>query len=100
MTAADQPPRRNSVEEAELNGGRSVAFRTEILLDGVVQVGVLAYDCDAGTLTREVRDASGQLQLNEARDEFLRETVVGEVTVRWANPLAPTLPASADLWPS
>lgn len=75
------PPVRLSVDDCKT--GRfpwEDAMRIEISLDGVIQGDVVAYDCEAGTLTRH---QAGVALLNEARDEIQRETVTGVVTVRW-----------------
>lgn len=84
MTDSKGPPRKSSVEAIQAGDGSwEVAMRTEIVLDGEVQNHVTAYDCDAGTVTRQVLDERGRPQLNETRDAVQTETVTGDVTVRW-----------------
>lgn len=60
-----------------------LARSLDIYLDGVKQEGVVAYDADAGAIRRNVLNAEGRPQLNATRDEVLRETVYGKVTVAW-----------------
>lgn len=55
----------------------------EISLDGVVQKAVLAYDIDAGTVTRYATDAKGEYRLNKRCDRIIVEQVDGTVDVKW-----------------
>lgn len=60
-----------------------IGSRLRILLDGVEQRQAVEYDCEAGTVLRYVLSEDGHVQLNTKRDEALRETVHGVVTVEW-----------------
>jgi len=54
-----------------------------ITLDGVEQRRVIEYDVPAGTLTRYVLDAEGNLRREPSRRFCLEETLHGEVRVFW-----------------
>ncbi|NML88746.1 hypothetical protein HHL26_06650 [Sphingobium sp. TB-6] len=70
-------PMRLSVDDHDFY--RSVGTRLVVYLDGAAQDGVTAYDIEAGTVERYVRDAEGRPV--GWHNELLRETVQGVVTV-------------------
>lgn len=78
-----EPPVRLSVFDENYRLIADAAGRIEVSIDGVVQAGVLAYDCEAGYLEREVHDENGDCILTPERDEIQRIMLWGTVTVRW-----------------
>lgn len=75
------PPRRYSIES--WNAPEFLGPRLRIFLDGVEQKEVVEYDCDKGIVLKNKLGADGQTMLNAKRDEIVRETVTGNVTVEW-----------------
>jgi hypothetical protein len=53
----------------------------DILLDGVVQTGVISFDCDACTICRNKTTENGHYIIDG--EEILREQLHGEVIVQW-----------------
>lgn len=81
MLSTDCPPVRYSVSQDDYD--HEVGRRLRIFMDGVEQREVVEYDCEAGTVLRNALDEDGKPQLNTKRDEVLRETVRGTVTVEY-----------------
>lgn len=81
VTQYNRPPVRYSVSMPHFDP--EVGRRLMIKLDGVEQDKVIGYDAENGLLIRYVCDDGGDYKLNEARDDVLRETVEGTVTVEW-----------------
>jgi len=75
------PPARYSVEQVDYDP--ALGARLCVHLDGVEQRRVIAYDCEAGTVTRCVLDAEGRLVVDENREDVGVETVSGRVEVTW-----------------
>lgn len=87
LISAFPAPRRASVDD--IPAGRLTwedAQRLKVLLDGDEQEYVIAYDCDAGTVTRFVTGIGGKPVFDEERQDLIRETVTGAVTVQWGQP--------------
>lgn len=78
---SDGPPQRMSVHDKDFDWAAGSII--DVLLDGIVQQEVIAYDCDAGTVTRNALDAEGKVQLTPDGHDILKETVAGTVEVRW-----------------
>lgn len=77
MTA---PPRRLSTDDADYDP--AVGARVLVFLDGVEQRRrCVAYDADAGTVTRAKLNEAGEIYC--VGDEIAMETVSGKVEVRW-----------------
>lgn len=57
------------------------ASRVDILVDGEPQTKVIAYDIEAGTVTRFIGQAAGSISLKRARDPANHDVVTGKVTV-------------------
>lgn len=74
-----RPPIALSIEDEGIDA--EVVSWIEVLLNGVVQPDVVAFDCRAGTLTRPLRNILGELLL--AGGEYRMETVTGLVEARW-----------------
>lgn len=76
-----EPPRQYSIGRPDYDpeAGRRLA----IYVDGAEQQHVIAYDCQAGTVLKNKTDADGRVILNDAKDEVVRETVRGDVIVKW-----------------
>lgn len=55
----------------------------DVLVDGVSQRDVVAYDAVAGEVECYLRGESGSIALNHYRNEADTETVRGRVEVRW-----------------
>jgi hypothetical protein len=55
--------------------------RVTVMLDGVEMSDVETCDDAAGEIVRFAKDENGDLRLNETRDEILRETLRGVVTI-------------------
>lgn len=83
MTVLDAPPIRYSVGQNDFDP--EIGRRLRIYVDGAEQKQVIEYDCEAGTVVRFALDADGSVRLNAKRDDALRETVKGAVTVEWAD---------------
>lgn len=75
------PPVRYSIGQADFDP--AIGNRLRVFVDGAEQKEVVEYDCEAGTVLRNKLDDQGNAQLNEAKDEVLRETITGNVTVDW-----------------
>lgn len=56
---------------------------TEILLNGVAQTKVIAYDVEQGWLLRYATDANDRIVLNDRRDEAIKQQLRGKVEARW-----------------
>lgn len=80
-------PRALSVDEAGYNW--RLGPKLEIFVDGVKQDKVISYDIDAGVVVRHKLTDDGSYVLNETRDETVRETITGDVVVRWKSDDAP-----------
>lgn len=84
MGMVSAPPRAFTVNDP--------AFKQEVhgdicvFLDGVTQQRVVAYDCDAGTVTALKFDEQGRLVVDWADGEIEVEVKHGRVAVEWANP--------------
>lgn len=72
-------PRRLSVSDPGFDS--EMGRRLDVLLNGTVRDQVIAYDMDARTITRYVTDERGNIVV--AGDEAKRETLTGDVAVRW-----------------
>jgi hypothetical protein len=59
-----------------------VASRIDVFLDGVKQPKAVAYDIEAGTVTRLLVDAKGNLLIDWVAGEVRRETLTGKVEVK------------------
>lgn len=81
MQSLIEPPVRYSVGQDDFDP--DVGRRLRILVDGVEQREVVEYDCEAGAVLKNKLGDDRRPQLNEKRDEILRETVTGNVTVGW-----------------
>lgn len=81
MTTIERPPVRYSVSQDDFS--YEIGRRLRIFVDGVEQEHVVEYDCEAGTLLKNKLDDNGRHRLNEKRDEIVRETLRGVVTVEW-----------------
>lgn len=81
MDAETAPPRAYSIGQADFDP--EIGRRLRISVDGVEQKEVVEYDCDAGTVLKNKLGADGRPMLNDERDDVLRETVRGLVTVEW-----------------
>lgn len=57
------------------------ASRLDILVDDVPQTRVMAYDVEAGTVTRLKGEGGGMVSLRRARDPANQEVVKGTVTI-------------------
>jgi hypothetical protein len=80
------PPRQMAIDRDHPHfhpQWKAIGPAIDILLDGVPAKGVLAYDCDAGTIERFVYDADGIIAIDPERAELQAETVHGRVEVRW-----------------
>jgi hypothetical protein len=73
-------PRRASIYDKDFD--HELGRRIEVYLDGKLQGMVVAYDVDAGTVTRHAPDADGRAQLDETREAVKIETATGRVEVR------------------
>lgn len=74
-------PRAYSIGQRDYNP--ELARRLLVKLDGKPQTRVLAYDADAGTVTRIVTNEDGVMQIDHEADAVKRETLTGHVTVEW-----------------
>lgn len=84
MLATDAPPVRYGVSFADTDRNwENIAPRIRVFCNGVEMHEVVEYDCEAGTVLKAKVGSDGQLMLNAKRDEILRETVRGTVTVEW-----------------
>lgn len=84
MLATDRPPVRYGVSFADTDRNwENIAPRIRVFCDGVLMDEVVEYDCEAGTVLKIKMGDDGQPMLNDKRDEILRETVRGNVTVEW-----------------
>lgn len=75
------PPVRYAVGQPDFDP--EIGRRLRVFVDAVEQKQVVEYDCQEGTVLRNKLDDQGNAQLNEAKDEVLRETLTGNVTVDW-----------------
>ena len=75
-----EAPRSYSVRDPAFEP--EIGRRVEVRLDGDLQRKVIAYDCDAGTLTRYALDEAGKIKINREKREAVEETVAGVVEVR------------------
>lgn len=73
------PPQALDVGDAGFDP--EIGRRVEVLLDGEVRDHIISYDCRAGTIERYVCKADGQVCIEN--DEAAKETLTGDVTVRW-----------------
>lgn len=87
MTPADKaisPPIRLATwDKLAMWRHRDILDKFEILLDGVVQHGVCAYDCEACYVDRERHDEQGNIVVDRRVGIIVRDLLQGEVTVRW-----------------
>ena len=83
MSALDQPPRANSVEDLSIPF--EVGVQTQVLIDGQPIFMVVAYDCDAGTVIIHNRDADGRCFTDPGTGEAALLTLRGKVEARWEN---------------
>lgn len=81
MDADTAPPRAYSVHQPDFDF--EIGRRLRVLVDGVEQREVVEYDCDAGTVLKNKLGENGRPMLNAKRDEIMRETVRGNVSVEW-----------------
>lgn len=58
-----------------------LGLRLIISLDGVVQDQVVAYDIEAGVVTKNKVDAQGEVVIDREREEVVKVNVRGAVTV-------------------
>lgn len=58
-----------------------IAARINVLVDGIPMTNVLAYDVEAGTVTRFKHAAEGHVSLKRARDPANHDIVTGEVEI-------------------
>lgn len=72
-------PRRASIEDHDVD--RDAAARWCICVDGAEQKSVVAFDMDAGTVTRHRLDKDGNAQPDETGKSVAIETIVGVVAV-------------------
>lgn len=72
-------PTRGSVDDPDIDW--DVASRVEILLNGIPRDRVISFDVEARTLTRCATDEKGNFIVEG--DEIKRETLHGDVAVRW-----------------
>jgi len=75
-------PRHLNLEELR-NGFRHLARRLDIFLNGEPVHDVVAYDCDAGTVTRHKRDHNGDRIIDVSGEKLETETLSGDVRVRY-----------------
>lgn len=83
------PPVRLSVADlgrADAPIGWADATRIRVCLDGVEQREVVAYDCEAGTVERLMRDKLGEHMLTPDRQRIAVEIVKGTVTAEFREP--------------
>ncbi|MCW2395878.1 MULTISPECIES: hypothetical protein [unclassified Sphingobium] len=73
----EQAPVRLSVDDEGYD--HTIGQRCRVYLDGVEIVQVVAYDTEAGTVTRCQRGPDGVLIIRD--DEFAMETLTGKVEV-------------------
>lgn len=78
------PARYSTAEDIERPEWAKIAHKLKITLDGLPAYRVLAYDVEAGTLTRLVVDRKGRALLDPRKPhQFLTQTVHGKVEVEW-----------------
>lgn len=80
-TTIEHPPIRYSVGQPDYD--QEIGRRLRIMVDGVEMKEVIEYDCEAGLIVRFKLGEDGRPMLNAKRDEIVRETVHGIVTVEW-----------------
>lgn len=73
------PPRRLSTEDADYDS--TIGMRVCVLLDGIEQRRLIAYDVDAGTVTRAKLNEAGEIYC--VGDEVAMEVASGLVEVHW-----------------
>lgn len=73
------PPRHLSIDDPHYDP--ALGQNIEVWLDGYEQKRVLAYDCEAGSITRQKVMGFGEIVVEGG--EVAKETVVGDVRVRW-----------------
>lgn len=78
---ADAPiiPVRGSVFDDDFD--HELGRRLVISLDGAVQKQVVAYDIEAGSITRNKLNDAGEAYVDPVLEEVAKETVHGTVTV-------------------
>jgi len=84
LDAPIAPPRRYSIDYYD--APNFLGPRLRIRLNGVEQRQVIEYDCDAGLVVKDKLDEDGNIILNPTRDEIVRETLHGKVTVEFLEP--------------
>jgi len=72
-------PTRYSVFDEDFDW--DLGHRLIISLDGVEQEQVVAYDIEAGTVTRNKLNEAGEVYVDPVLEEVAKETVHGTVTV-------------------
>lgn len=75
------PPSRYSINQDDFDP--VIGIRLVITLDGVVQDKVIAYDAEAGVVTRYQVNADGNHCIDPASGAAAVEDVAGTVTVTW-----------------
>lgn len=72
-------PVRLSVHDQDIDW--HLAHRLTIKVDGVEQAKVVAFDTEAGTVTRLMLNEADEIMVDQEAEEAMTETMTGTVTV-------------------